>query len=843
MRTRSVKIMKRNLRMTRIATWLALAGSLALAACSGGGAPTTANALSAPATSSAAAYTGPAPATADVQAFELNLWQNIRGQNRCGACHNATTPAQMPNFARSDDVNLAYAQANTVVNLSQPSTSLMVTKVSGGHNCWLADPSACGQILTTWITNWANATGSASATQVQLVAPTPVAVGQSLNFPASYVDYETTIYNNVTSVYCSGCHSPAAATPQSPYFAAPVAQIANAYQAAIPKIDFTGCVPFNATTCGTNSRFYQRLAVDMHNCWSNCAQNAQFMLQQIQAFAQMLTPTNIDPTLVVSKALTLNAGTIASGANRYDADTIAKYEFQTGTGLVAYDTSGVDPSADMTITGNVTWAGGWGVNVGAGGKLQATTAGSAKVYNLIQATGEFSIEAWVAPALVAVPDNSSFIVSYSGGDTARNFTLAQTNQNYDFMLRTSSTNLDGVPELATPTAADVLQAALQHVVLTYDPINGRQIYVNGVNTGVTDPQKGGTISNWDSSFALVLGNETSTDKSWQGLIKFAAIHSRSLTAAQVLQNYNAGVGERFYLLFDVSSVINVPQTYVMMTVSQYDSYSYLFDQPTFISLNASYSPSAPIPIAGISIGVNGLIPQVGQAYLPLNTTVTASSYTSQGQVLSQVGTVIALQSGPLTDQFFLSFNQLGSATHVTVPATVVPQPILPGPTVADIGVRTFAEINSTLSVLTGVPTTDTAVSTTYQAVQQQLPAVYTLESFSAANQVGVAQLAIQYCNEAVNSPTYSAALFPGVTYNASTFSGSDTSAVASALAAKVLGNGQLASAPAAATVTTELNNLITTLCSTSACNTSARVQAVKAAACAAAFGSADMLIK
>ena len=74
-------------------------------------------------TSSVDAYTGPAPATADVQAFEVNLWNNIRGQNRCGQCHNSTTPAQMPNFARSDNVNLAYAQANTVVNLSQPSTS------------------------------------------------------------------------------------------------------------------------------------------------------------------------------------------------------------------------------------------------------------------------------------------------------------------------------------------------------------------------------------------------------------------------------------------------------------------------------------------------------------------------------------------------------------------------------------------------------------------------------------------------------------------------------------------------------------------------------------------------
>ena len=148
---------------TRILGLLALAASFALAGCGGGGAPTTASAATAP-TSTADAYTGPAPATADVQAFSVNFWANVRVQNRCGQCHNATSPAQMPNFARSDDVNLAYAQANTVVNLASPSLSLIVTKVSGGHNCWLADASACGQILTTWISNWAGATGAASAT-------------------------------------------------------------------------------------------------------------------------------------------------------------------------------------------------------------------------------------------------------------------------------------------------------------------------------------------------------------------------------------------------------------------------------------------------------------------------------------------------------------------------------------------------------------------------------------------------------------------------------------------------------------------------------------------------------
>src|SRR3984957_14072086 len=264
----------------------------------------------------------------------------------------------------------------------------------------------------------------------------------------------------------------------------------------------------------------------MHNCWDNCSNDAAYMLAQIQAFAQLLTATKIDPNRVSSKALTLTQGTIASGASRYDADTIAKYEFQTGTGSTAYDTSGIDPAADLTISGNVLWAGGWGITVGAGGKAQASTSSSSKIYNLIQATGEFSVEAWVAPALVAV--DKSYMVSYSGGDMVRNFTLAQTNQSYDFMLRSSNSVLDGTPQLQTPTAAMLLQASLQHVVLTYDPVNGRQIYVNGVSANVPDAQKGGTISNWDNTFALVLGNETSGDRSWQGLIKHVAIPRRAV---------------------------------------------------------------------------------------------------------------------------------------------------------------------------------------------------------------------------------------------------------------------------------------------------------------------------
>jgi len=138
------------------------------------------------------------------------------------------------------------------------------------------------------------------------------------------------------------------------------------------------------------------------------------------------------------------------------------------------------------------------------------------------------------------------------------------------------------------------------------------------------------------------------------------------------------------------------------------------------------------------------------------------------------------------------------------------------------------------------------------AVQQQLPPTPTLEGFSSANQVGVAQLAIQYCNVMVNNPTYLQKVIPNVSLTAGLFDtqgGKDS--VTGPLAARLLGSG-LHSQPAASTLTGpyngpgtstgELTNLIGELCTTTLCNTPARVQAVTAAACATAFGSADMLI-
>ncbi len=848
----------------RIAHAAALATVLAfaslLAAC-GGGASVQQN----PNTSAAAVatYTGPAPANADVQSFQVNLWQNIKATNRCGGCH--TQGGQSPQFARSDDVNLADQAANTVVDLQQPNQSMMVAKVGGGHNCWLASPQACADTLTAWITAWAGATAQ-GAQQVKLVAPPSVDVGASKSFPADPSAFQTTVYP-VVHQWCSRCHSDTAGTPQQPYFAS--SDINIAYAAAQAKIVLAdaglptaspavaactitdppaGSAPNTPATTTCLSRFVQRMVSDHHNCWEDCTQAGRDMLTAIENMAGQIPLTPIDPSLVVSKALRLIDGTVASGQGRYSDAQIALYEFKTETGNIAYDTSGVEPALDLTISGNANLLPNtWGLYIGTGGKAQGTTTASAKLANLIQSTGEFSIEAWATPANVA--QLTADIVSYSGGPTASNFALQQNAFQYEALTRSSVTDTNGMPPLATNQANQVAQAALQHIVVTYDPVNGRKLYVNGQFTGDLDTKGGGTLANWDNTFALVLGDDPSggAKTQWTGVISMLAIHNRALTPAQIQQNFNAGVGEKYYLLFDVSSLTNVPQSYIMMTASVNDTYSYLFTNPTFISLDPTQTPNG-IAIAGIRIGVNGAEAQVGQTYIPLTTTVTASGYNSQtGELLSTVGAVIPLANGPTADQFFLSFAQIGSHSHAYADPTVTAPAPTAGPAVPDLGVRTFERISQTMAKLTGVSPLDANVAATYASVQQTLPSIPDFSAYSYSNQMAVAQLAASYCSELVSGPN--AATFFGAGFNASQ-TGSQLAAnsapIITALYDNIVGTApggaQLATAPPLAQVQTELSNLIGTLATGSAGTQSGGAGTIATAACTALLASASTVI-
>jgi hypothetical protein len=815
---------------------------IALPGCGGGASTETL-----PVTNSAISnsYTGPAPATADVQAFKLNVWDNLKATNRCGGCHIAGD--QTPMFVRQDDVNLAYAAANTVVNLSSPADSRLVTKVAEGHNCWLQSDAACGAVMTAFIEAWAGGSLVGGGKQIELKAPLIKDVGASKSFPGDSNLFASTVHPLLTA-HCVGCHTESSATPQSPFFAN--SDPASAYDAAKSKINLDD---------PARSRLVIRLRDEFHNCWSgDCQIDANTMEAQILAFSNQIPLTQVDPLLVVSKALQLGDGIVAAGGSRFENNVIALYEFKTGQGSIAYDTSGVEPALNLNLSGNVSWVGGYGIEI-VDGKAQGSTAASKKLHDLITSTGEYSIEAWVVPANVTQED--SRIVSYSAGTTARNFTLGQTQYNYDFMHRSSSTDADGQPALSTADADEDLQATLQHVVVTYDPANGRRTYVNGVFTDDLDPVQGGTLAAWDDSFALVLGNEVSGDRLWQGKLRLVAIHNRALALDQIIQNFEAGVGEKFFLLFGVSDLVNVPESYIMFEVSQFDSYSYLFNSPTFISLDPSTQPGT-IPIQAMRIGVNGQEAAVGQAYRNLNTAVTDAEYTATGQTLSDLGTIIALEKGPESDEFFLTFEVLGNNVNVvTEPAPLPPglPPLLPA--TSDIGLRTFDEINATMSQITGVGATRTGVKTTFDAIKQQLPSVENIEGFLSAHQMAISQLAIEYCNALVEDNALRTDFFGSFAFTAGVASafGSGDSAekneILNTLYDNIVGlqgtaSVDLAATPTRAEVKLELigpaganpNNLFDRL--TAACQPgcdAVRTRSIVKSMCAATLASAAIL--
>lgn len=804
-----------------------------LTAC-GGGASTESN----PVTSNTVtgAYSGPAPATSDVQAFKLNVWDNLSASNRCGGCHG--TDGQTPSFVRQDDVNLAYASANTVVNLGSPSDSRMVTKVAGGHNCWLASDSACGEVLTAYIEAWAGDSVT-STRQIALTAPPIKDPGASKSFPENPGLFASTVHPLLTA-HCAGCHTDSSPTAQAPYFA--VSDAAAAYEAVKTKINLD---------TPADSRLVVRLRDEFHNCWSVCDNDATAMLNAITAFANQVTATGVDPQLILSKALKITDGVVASGGSRHESNVIALYEFKTGEGNIAYDTSGVEPALNLTLSGGYGWVGGWGVEF-TNGKAQGSTSASKKLHDMIQQTGEYSIEAWVVPGNVT-QEGPARIISYSAGTQARNFTLGQTQYNYDFLHRSSTTDGDGEPALSTADADEDLQATQQHVVVTFDPAHGRRIYVNGVFTDDTDAVAGGNLADWDDSFAFVLGNEASGDRPWAGKLRLVAIHNRALTPEQIQQNFTAGVGEKFYLLFSVSDLVGVPDSYIMFEVSQFDSYSYLFNHPVFISLDEDAQPDG-IAIAGMRIGINGKEAAVGQAYRNMAEVISSNQYTASGQVLSDLGTIIALEKGPEEDEFFLSFEVLGSHTNVvTEPVPLqLPDPADSDP-VSDIGLRTFEEISHSMAAVTYVSPTQSDVAATFATVKQQLPTVENIDGFLSAHQMAVSQLAIQYCGALVDNQgqRLRTAYFPGFNFSetaATAFnSGTKRDEILDPLLNEMMGTG-LTTQPDAADIKTELNALMDrlTACATGGsptCATTTRTADIVKASCAAMLGSAVMLVQ
>jgi VanZ family protein len=126
------------------------------------------------------------------------------------------------------------------------------------------------------------------------------------------------------------------------------------------------------------------------------------------------------------------------------------------------------------------------------------------------------------------------IVTYSLDPYQRNFTLGQENDALILRLRTSESDLNGVyPHFRGNKVFEV--GRKQHITVTYDG-KSEKFYVDGKLREIFSRLKG-NFSNWDPKAFLVLGNEYTGDRLWDGKIYLVALYNRALGDEEIYQNY------------------------------------------------------------------------------------------------------------------------------------------------------------------------------------------------------------------------------------------------------------------------------------------------------------------
>ena len=440
---------------------------------------------------------------------------------------------------------------------------------------------------------------------------------------------------------------------------------------------------------------------------------------------------------------------------------------------------------DLNLSGNVKWVGGWGFNFH-GGKAQASTTASAKLAHADQGHGR--------------------VLDRSVGRTGQR--RAGRHAHRELLGRLDGAQLQSRPDdvqlrLLQPqqrnrtrtairscrrrTRPRCLQATLQHVVATFDPVEGRKIYVNGTLVASLDPVAG--------RHARRLGQHVRVRARQRGLgqpqLDGRAPARRGLQpradAPQIKQNFEAGVGEKFFLMFSVEHSRACRRATWCSRRSQFDSYSYLFRKPFFISLDGARN-RRDLDMRGIRIGLNG-------AEAPRRPVVSRTSTreissvllrAAAGQRLAELGAVIAAREGSGLRRVLLDVRrdrrkQLQSSAARDAARADAARPAHAAST---IGVRTFDEISATMATITGVSQHRRGRarrrSTT---IRQSLPATEKIEAVLASHQVAIAQLAIEYCNALIENRDAARSDVPGLHFSAApqtAFPASENAAVRSA---------------------------------------------------------------
>lgn len=288
-------------------------------------------------------------------------------------------------------------------------------------------------------------------------------------------------------------------------------------------------------------RWTERLAADMRD--ETLAFVRESVWHRRRPLADLMNAqfTFATPRLARHYNLPLPEG--ALGSTPETPGLLALYTFESGDGDTVPDVSGASDPLNLRIadTAAVAWTGD-GLVLHAATRV-ASGSPATRIVEAVRNSGALTLEAWITPANTSQAGPAR-IVTLSSGSSLRNVTLGQDGDRYEVRLRSRSTSPNGIPELrGTPGGA---QPDLTCVIYTRTADGAARLHLNGVPAGSATVT--GDLSNWDASFQLVLGNETSGDRPWLGTLHRVALLDRALSDAEIRARAPA------MALYDLSAV-------------------------------------------------------------------------------------------------------------------------------------------------------------------------------------------------------------------------------------------------------------------------------------------------
>jgi hypothetical protein len=238
------------------------------------------------------------------------------------------------------------------------------------------------------------------------------------------------------------------------------------------------------------------------------------------------------PFFTVARLLVLTTLVLPCSAEQ---PPVVLYEFG-GTGALVQDTSVMGKPVHLSIGKPKLVRRQSGVIQLQGKTSVATQSKPDKPSRSIKKSGQMTIEVWLTPGNLTQAGPAR-IVTLSTDTSNRNFTLGQDKDRIDVRLRTTKTDKNGLPSLAS--AKKSLRKSLTHVVFTRARDGKTRLFLDGKKAA--EGAAKGDFSNWDGNARLAIGDEVSGGRGWTGKLHRVAIYDHAHSESDVRRHFQRGL--------------------------------------------------------------------------------------------------------------------------------------------------------------------------------------------------------------------------------------------------------------------------------------------------------------